>query len=61
MRSYPAVKPPSDLKSLDEKKDWWRSRFEDERGVLHRIYFRRIVLDEAATMKNYAGRTSLAW
>ena len=61
MRSYPAIDPPSDLKSLNEKTDWWKCNFEQNRGVLHRIYFRRIVLDEAAIIKNYAGRISTAW
>lgn len=61
MRSYPAIKPPPELKSFEEKETWWRNEFELNRAILHRIYFRRIVLDEAAIMKNYAGRTSMAW
>lgn len=40
-------------------KRWWKKAHEDL-GDLHRINWRRVVLDEAHTIKNNAARTSLA-
>lgn len=46
MRSYPRCKTPMHLVTSEAKAEWWRNYFKAECGVLHRIFFRRIVLDE---------------
>lgn len=59
-RSYPRCNPPGGL-TTDEMKDrWWRNYYEQHRGTLHRMFFRRIVLDEAQAIKTHNGRTSIA-
>ena len=46
MRSYPRCDPPRHLVSPEGRAQWWEDHFNANRGVLHKIYFRRIVLDE---------------
>ncbi|KAF2199121.1 hypothetical protein GQ43DRAFT_347720, partial [Delitschia confertaspora ATCC 74209] len=60
MRSYPKNEPPAELQTAEEKQAWWKEKFEENRGVLHRMMFYRIVLDEAQVIKNHTSRTSIA-
>lgn len=60
MGSYPKNDPPLTCQTAEEKEAWWRKVYEVERGVLHRIQWHRIVLDEAQAIKNHLGRTSIA-
>lgn len=60
MRSYPKNQPPITLQTAEEKIAWWKNKYETERGVLHRMMFQRIVLDEAQAIKNHTSRTSIA-
>lgn len=60
MRSYPKNEPPADCQTAEQKIDWWKKVFEKNRGVLHRMGFLRVVLDEAQIIKNHLGRTSIA-
>jgi SNF2 family DNA or RNA helicase len=53
MASYPKNKPPIECQTVEQKLAWWKE-------VLHRIFFKRIVLDEAQAIKNHQGRTSIA-
>lgn len=46
LRSYPHCKAPMHLVTPEAKAQWWSAYFNAERGLLHRIFFRRIVLDE---------------
>jgi SNF2-related domain len=46
MRSYPHCDTPRHLVTPEGRKEWWKDHFNANRGVLHKIYFRRIVLDE---------------
>lgn len=46
LRSYPHCKTPMHLVTPQAKENWWSQYFEANRGVLHKIFFRRIVLDE---------------
>lgn len=46
MRSYPHCNSPRHLTTPEARTQWWADHFEVNRGVLHKIYFRRIVLDE---------------
>ena len=47
MKSYPKAIVPPNLVTAVEKDAWWRDYYEKEKGLLHRIKFYRIVLDEA--------------
>lgn len=60
MRSYPKNEPPIDCQTAEQKISWWKQTYESNRGVLHRMQFYRIVLDEAQAIKNYKSRTSIA-
>jgi SNF2 family DNA or RNA helicase len=60
MKSYPKNEPPIECQTAEQKIAWWQEVFDKQRGVLHRMRFLRIVLDEAQTIKNHLGRTSIA-
>lgn len=60
MRSYPKNEPPITCQTTEDKIDWWKEVYETQRGVLHRMIFQRIVLDEAQAIKNHTSRTSIA-
>lgn len=51
MRSYPTCDAPKHLISVEGRSQWWNDHFNANRGVLHRIYFRRILLDEGTFPK----------
>lgn len=60
MRSYPRNVPPIELQTARQKTDWWEKTYRERRGVLHRMFFKRVVLDEAQQIKNHQGRISIA-
>jgi len=60
MKSYPKNEPPEELQTAEEKMRWWKETYETNRGVLHRMLFYRVVLDEAQIIKNHTSRTSIA-
>jgi SNF2 family DNA or RNA helicase len=60
MRSYPCNVPPIELQTARQKTDWWEKTYQEQRGVLHRMFFKRVVLDEAQQIKNHQGRISIA-
>ncbi|KAF2829455.1 hypothetical protein CC86DRAFT_287097 [Ophiobolus disseminans] len=60
MKSYPKNEPPIECQTAEQKMTWWKSVYDQQRGVLHRMQFLRIVLDEAQAIKNHMGRTSIA-
>ncbi|KAH7088900.1 SNF2 family N-terminal domain-containing protein [Paraphoma chrysanthemicola] len=60
MRSYPKNEPPIDCQTAEQKIAWWKSVYENQRGVLHRMMFLRVVLDEAQAIKSHISRTSIA-
>ena len=60
LRSYPHCKPPLHISTEENKNQWWSEYYEEHVGPLHKIYFRRIVLDEAQTIKNPQSKTSIA-
>jgi SNF2 family DNA or RNA helicase len=57
MRSYPKNEPPIECQTVEEKIAWWKDVFETQRGILHRMRWLRVVLDEAQAIKNHTGRT----
>jgi len=59
-RSYPKAVIPPELVTAKQKADWWTSYYEQEKGLLHRMKFHRVVLDEAQAIKNHRSHTSLA-
>ncbi|KAF9694487.1 hypothetical protein EKO04_007498 [Ascochyta lentis] len=60
MKSYPKNTPPIECQTAEQKIAWWKETYANHRGVLHEMYFKRIVLDEAQAIKNYQARTSIA-
>ena len=59
-KSYPKQDPPLDLQSAAEKSTWWEKYFQDHKGLLHRISWRRVILDEATNIKNHNSRAAAA-
>ncbi|KAJ9628043.1 hypothetical protein H2203_003265 [Taxawa tesnikishii (nom. ined.)] len=46
---------------LNKKKDeWWAKHYEENKGILHRVPWFRVVLDEAHQIKNHRSRASLS-
>jgi SNF2 family DNA or RNA helicase len=60
LRSYPKNEPPIWAQTAEQKIEWWKKIYETQRGILHRVPFYRIVLDEAQAIKNHVARTSIA-
>lgn len=60
MKSYPRPDVPVDLQTSQEKRDWWLKYYEEKKGILHHIEWRRVVLDEAQAIKCHSSRTSIA-
>ncbi|KAF2273008.1 uncharacterized protein EI97DRAFT_425181 [Westerdykella ornata] len=60
LRSYPKNNPPIELQTAEDKISWWKEQWDKNRGLLHRVKFYRIVLDEAQAIKNHSSRTSIA-
>lgn len=58
--SYPKADVPLELQTSEEKSAWWKKYFEENKGFLHSVQWRRVVLDEAQAIKNYRSATSLA-
>lgn len=60
VRSYPRHKFPKGLTTAEQKENWWKGIYERKRGILHKIHFFRVVLDEAQAIKNHKSFTSIA-
>lgn len=60
MKSYPKNEPPIECQTAEQKIAWWQKTYSEYKGVLHRMVFKRIVLDEAQAIKNQQSRTSIA-
>ena len=60
VKSYPHCLLPKDLEGEDEKHARWKLHWENSRGLLHRAFFYRVVLDEAHCIKNHNSQTSVA-
>jgi hypothetical protein len=59
-RSWPAADPPLELTTAEEKNEWWKAHFEENKGIFLRARFHRVVLDEAHIIKNHESRISKA-
>lgn len=60
MKSYPKNEPPIECQTAEQKIAWWKTTYSQDRGVLHQVHFKRVVLDEAQAIKNHKSRTSIA-
>lgn len=60
MKSYPKAVVPTELTTAAQKDAWWREFYDQKRGVLHRVKWLRVVLDEAQAIKNHKSHTSMA-
>ena len=59
-KSYPKAVIPPEKVTAHQKEEWWRDHYEQEKGILHRIKFLRVCLDEAQAIKNRSSHTSIA-
>jgi SNF2 family DNA or RNA helicase len=59
-KSYPKSVVPANLVTSAQKEAWWKNHYEQNRGVLHRVRWFRVVLDEAQAIKNHLGHQSMA-
>lgn len=61
MHSHPSTKKPRGRSRMtqEEEEVWWDGQW-STRGILHRINFWRVILDESHILKNRTSRTSLA-
>ena len=60
LRSFPKNDPPPQLCTDEAKSEWWANERKHNLGPLHRIEWRRVIIDEAQAIKNYQSRTSQA-
>ncbi|KAL9600359.1 MAG: hypothetical protein Q9219_003209 [cf. Caloplaca sp. 3 TL-2023] len=60
VKSFPALEPPEELETMEERQLWLERHWANRSGLLHKVNFHRIVLDEAQVIKNHKARTSLA-
>ena len=60
MKSYPKYEISDEGTDAEEKREIWKDIWEKKRGLLHRVHWRRIIVDEASVMKNYASSTSIS-
>ena len=60
LKSFPVYDPPPHIVSDAGKDQWWREHYEKKKGLLHRIVFHRIVIDESQIIKNHLSKTSTA-
>ena len=58
MKSYPKYTMDADIEDPEEKRAIWKAAWDKKRGLLHRVHWRRVIVDEAAVMKNYSSFTS---
>ena len=59
MRSYPKAEIPEEIDSSEKLKEWWKGTWED-REMLHKARFYRVILDESQAIKNHLSQTSIA-
>lgn len=59
-KSYPKAEIPAEYTTAEQKNEWWKKHWEAERGLLHRIKWFRIVLDESQAIKNHKSLTARA-
>lgn len=60
LRSYPKKEPPEEYVTDEQREQWWAKYLEEKKGPLHRIFWYRVVLDEAQAIKGRYSRTSIA-
>lgn len=60
MRSYPKTEIPEGVDSAEKLMNWWKSVWEEDRDILHKARFFRVVLDESQAIKNHLSHTSIA-
>ena len=59
-KSYPKADIPAEYTTAEQKNELWKKHFEKERGLLHKIEWYRVVLDEAQAIKSHKSLTSMA-
>ena len=59
-KSNPRMIFPPNLVTQAQKAAYWDDVWEKDRGVLHRVKWHRVVLDEASAIKNHKSHTSIS-
>ncbi|PNS18348.1 hypothetical protein CAC42_6165 [Sphaceloma murrayae] len=59
-KSFPLKEPPPELTDPGIRQAWWEEHFEKHKGVLHKMNFKRIMLDEGHLIRNPETRKSRA-
>lgn len=59
-KSYPKADVPAEITTDRGKAEWWRSHFQENKGVFHDMKFLRVVLDEAQAIKNHTSHCSMS-
>lgn len=60
VKSFPLGEPPEHLTDVEERRAWWEKHWNDDKGLLHKTHFHRVVLDESQAIKNHKAHTSRA-
>lgn len=60
VKSYPRYHPPEHVKKSGQVQAWWKLVYFKQRGLLHKIHFYRVILDEAQAIKNHQSFSSIA-
>ncbi|KAF4549072.1 putative DNA repair protein RAD5 [Elsinoe fawcettii] len=58
-KSFPLEEPPVNL-TLPQRQAWWDQHFQNNKGHLHSMNFKRIILDEGHSIRNHEIRKSRA-
>lgn len=60
MRSYPKTDVPENVDNFETLQAWWKTVWDEDRDILHKARFYRIILDESQAIKNHLSQTSIA-
>ena len=60
MKSYPKANIPDDLDTFEKLQAWWQVVWQEDRDILHKARFYRVILDESQAIKNHLVQTSVA-
>ena len=60
MKSYPKADIPDEVDDFEKLRVWWNGVWQEDRDILHKARFYRVILDESQAIKNHLAQTSIA-